>query len=185
MSNEDKILESNNQKPSHTHSCSCGGHCHNHGSGEGNHCCSSKQEQGPINIEREEIKILIELKEYTYMPIAEFVMCNSANSHVSFSALAPVYLESIDDDMGKVKELAKAFKDLEKKGLITLDYDIPLKGFDYSIYTDSNIYKYFIETVEEGKNKPDFLCDTTEIEFGSVALTDLGKRVVSSIEIEQ
>lgn len=175
MNNEDS------NKNQHCQGCGCGGHGHSeHKNGEKG-CCGKDQE--PINLSREELEILLELKEYCYLPIAEFVMCSSVNDHVRFTALAPVYIEKIEDDMEKVKNINTILRELEKKKLISLDYDIPLKGFDYTIYTKSEVYQYFIESINEGKEKTEFICDTAEIEFGSVALTDLGKRAVNSITV--
>lgn len=186
MSKDYKKTEENQKKAEDNQVCSCG----EHGDGHKTECKESCggcpiKEQGSITLSKKELEILMELKEYIYLPIVEFVMCSSLNHHISFTALAPVYIEKIDDNMEKVKKLGAIFKELENKRLISLDYDIPLKGFDYSIYKESDIYKYFLECVEEGKDNPDFLCDTAEIEFGSIALTPLGKRAVGSITIEK
>lgn len=185
MNNYYKKTEGNQEKGQDNHVCSCGCHSNGHENEQDREqegCCM--KQKGWITLERKEIEILMELKEYNYLSIAEFVMCSSVNDHISFTALAPVYIEKTNDNMEKVKELGAVFKELEKKRLISLDYDIPLKGFDYSIYKESDIYKYFIESVEAGKENPDFLCDTAEIELGSVALTDLGQRAVDSITVE-
>lgn len=178
MNNEYKLTD--NEK-NHCQGCGCGGHGHSEHDNGQKGCCGKEQE--PINLSREELEILLELKEYSYLPIAEFVMCSSVNDHVRFTALAPVYIEKIDDSMEKVKKTGSVFSELEKKKLISLDYDIPLKGFDYTIYTKSELYQYFIDSINQGKEKKDFICDTPEIECGSVALTDLGKRAVDSITV--
>ncbi|MHC1723644.1 MAG: hypothetical protein AB9836_10620 [Aminipila sp.] len=167
------------------HNCSsCTAHGHSHNQIEKGGCCS-KQEQGPINLNKEELKILLELKEFNYLPISEFVMSSSENDHISFSGLAPVYIRDLKDTMEVVKEIGTVLKGLEAKGLISLDYDIPLQGYDYTMHTESELYKFFIQTVKDGTGKPGFLCDRAEIELGSAALTPLGVKVVESIHVEE
>ena len=46
------------------------------------------------------------------------------------------------------------------------------------------MYKHFEQTVAEGKKQKNFLCDISEIELGSMALTALGERVVNHIMAE-
>jgi hypothetical protein len=185
-----KIEEKNKQAHNHEHGCGCGcgshGHSHTHQEQQEESCggCCSKQGQEPIHIVKEELELLLELKEYNYLPISEFVMCSSENDHVRFSGLAPVYIKKMNDSMEVVREKRTVLKQLEEKGLISLDYDIPLQGYDYSMHTESELYKYFIETVEAGKNNSDFICDKAEIEFGSAALTLLGEKAVQSIHVE-
>ncbi|MDR1409649.1 MAG: hypothetical protein LBJ12_05195 [Oscillospiraceae bacterium] len=45
-------------------------------------------------------------------------------------------------------------KQLAEYGVITLDYDIPLEGFDYAIFTESAACKYFRDTVQVEKSEP-------------------------------
>jgi hypothetical protein len=49
---------------------------------------------------------------------------------------------------------AVALKQLAEYGVITLDYDIPLEGFDYAIFTESAACKYFRDTVQVEKSEP-------------------------------
>lgn len=186
-------VHTHNHDHGHHHSCGCGcsgEHTHDqtntHEHEQEGSCggCCSKKEQGPINISKEELEILLELKEYHYLPISEFVMSNSENEHIGFTGLAPVYIKKLDDSMETVKGIVNVLKQLVKKGLISIDYDLPLQGYDYSMHTESELYKYFTKTVEDGKENPDFLCDKAEIGFGSVALTLLGEKAVQSIEVE-
>ncbi|QHI73669.1 hypothetical protein [Aminipila terrae] len=189
MCSKEEINEKSHKHTHHGHSCgcSCGGHGHSHDTEQVQNCgsCHSTKEQGPINLSREELEILLELKEFNYLPISEFIMSNSENHHIEFSSLAPVYIRDLKDTMETVRSIGSILKELEKKGLITLDYDIPLQGYDYTMHTESELYKYFIKTVEEGKNTPGFLCDRGDIEFGSAALTPLGESVVKSIHVEE
>lgn len=65
-----------------------------------------------------EIEFLRELGEVAFLPVAR-----------SMGDLTPVYLEA-----GDREEMSLLLQCLEKKGLISLDYDKPLKGFDESAY---------------------------------------------------
>ena len=107
-------------------------------------------------------------------------MSSSTEKEARFVSLAPVYITALDDSMETVKKIGAILSVLEKKGLISLDYDTPLQDYDYTQYTNSVLFAYFTETVNEGKKSPRFLCDTAEIEFGSMALTEFGKESLSS-----
>ena len=95
--------------PDCTHNCSSCGHCRNCG-----HC---------LTLNEAELYILQKLGQIPFLPVAR--RADSAD---------PVYLE---DRNYPVEEYSLVLQSLEKKGLITLDYDIPIKGFrspDYSCY---------------------------------------------------
>ena len=68
--------------------------------------------------------------------------------------LTPVYLES-----GEQTEMSLIIQCLEKKGLLSLDYDQPLKGFNGSAYATYPIQ-------------------------GSMALTERGHKVLEMLEYQ-
>lgn len=70
--------------------------------------------------------------------------------------LEPVYLE---DGEEKREEYSLLLQCLEKKGLISLDYDKPLKGFDMVAYARYPIH-------------------------GSMALTERGQKVLELLDIQ-
>lgn len=118
-----------------------------------------------------------QLVQCNYLPISRFIMSSSKEEEARFVSLAPVYINAVDDSMETMKKTGRVLSELEKKRLISLDYDIPLEDYDYTLYTNSVLFAYFTETVKEGKKKPGFLGDTAEIELGSIALTELGEKV--------
>ena len=65
-----------------------------------------------------EIDFLNMLAQYAFLPVAR-----------RMGDLTPVYLEE-----GDPEEMSLLLQLLEKKGLISLDYDKPLRGFDESAY---------------------------------------------------
>lgn len=147
-------------------------------------CCATKQQE-PLELNKEELTFLLELSQVAYLPLAQFVMTNSENDAIGFIALPAVHLKTADDSLEVVKERSKTLRSLEQKRLISLDYELPLEGYDYKEYLNSAVYAYFEETVNQGKEQPDFICDTAEIDLGSMALTALGIRAVDSIHLEE
>lgn len=157
------------------HHCKCGG-------------CQQKKNQKPPKIpdlSLEEKQIIGRLQQYHYLPICQFIMAKQNEGDVRFIALAPVYLENGQEDMATVKTLGAALKTLEEKKIITLDYDMPLKGFDYGLYGTSRVYKELKQAVKEGSQRPGFLCDTTEMEQGSIALTPYGEELLDYITVAE
>ena len=67
---------------------------------------------------RKEIDFLNILGQYAFLPVAR-----------TMGDLTPIYLEE-----GDREEMSLLLQCLEKKGLISLDYDKPLAGFDETAY---------------------------------------------------
>ena len=91
----------------------------------------------------QEIDFLNQLAQYAFLPVAR-----------SMGDLTPVYLEE-----GEREEMSLLLQCLEKKGLISLDYDKPLKLFDESAYAAYPIR-------------------------GSMALTERGQKVLELMEYQ-
>jgi len=91
----------------------------------------------------QEIDFLNQLAQYAFLPVAR-----------SMGDLTPVYLEE-----GSQEEMSLLLQCLEKKGLISLDYDKPLKLFDESAYAAYPIR-------------------------GSMALTERGQKVLELMEYQ-
>ena len=90
-----------------------------------------------------EIEFLNLLGQYAFLPVAR-----------SMGDLTPVYLEN-----GDREEMSLLLQCLEKKGLISLDYDKPLSGFDMAAYSAWPIH-------------------------GSLALTERGQKVLELMEYQ-
>lgn len=142
-------------------------------------CCCHKQPT-PISLDETQKQFLLELTLHEYLPVTRFIRTNSVNDDVYIIALAPVYLVTAEDSIETVKQTGSFLLDMEKAGLITLDYGAPLDGYPYLEYTRSSLFAYFSKTVCEGAEcNPDFLGDTPHLELGSIAITDLGRRSLS------
>ena len=90
-----------------------------------------------------EIEFLNTLGQYAFLPVAR-----------TMGDLTPVYLEE-----GDREEMSLLLQCLEKKGLISLDYDKPLRQFDESAYAAYPIR-------------------------GSMALTERGQKVLELMEYQ-
>ena len=92
---------------------------------------------------QKEIDFLNILGQYAFLPVAR-----------TMGDLTPVYLEE-----GDREEMSLLLQCLEKKGLVSLDYDKPLAGFDMRDYADYPIQ-------------------------GSMALTERGQKVLELMEYQ-
>lgn len=110
-------------------------------SGCGN-CCGSCGSCGDLILSEREIQFLQLLAQIPFLPTAR-----------KRDSMVPVYPEDPS------QEATLALQCLEKRGLIQLDYDLPLKGFDYSAV-------------------PAFPVQ------GSFTLTARGQQVIDSMEIQ-
>ena len=90
-----------------------------------------------------EIGFLRTLAQVAFLPVAR-----------TMGDLTPVFLEE-----GDREEMSLLLQVLEKKGLISLDYDKPLKGFDMGAYAAFPIH-------------------------GSMALTERGQKVLELMEYQ-
>lgn len=92
---------------------------------------------------QKEIDFLEKLGQVAFLPVAR-----------SMGDLTPIFLEE-----GEQEEMSLLLQCLEKKGLVSLDYDKPLKGFDESAYAPWPIR-------------------------GSMALTERGQKVLEMMEYQ-
>ena len=92
---------------------------------------------------QKEIDFLNTLGQFAFLPVAR-----------SMGDLTPVYLEE-----GRQEEMSLLLQCLEKKGLISLDFDKPLRGFDESAYAAYPIR-------------------------GSMAVTERGQKVLELLEYQ-
>lgn len=97
-----------------------------------------------LTLSRQELDFLEKLGQIPFLPVAR-----------KMGDLTPVYLE---DQECPAEEYSLILQCLEKKGLVSLDFDMPIKGFDDSAYAAYPIR-------------------------GSIALTARGQRALELIEL--
>ena len=110
-------------------------------SGCGN-CCGSCGGCGQLILSEGEIKLLLSLAQIPFQPVAR-----RADSE------EPIYLE---DPTLQAEEASLLLQCLAKRGLISLDYDLPLKGWTYSAYASYPIHGSFALTAK-GQQAVEFL----------------------------
>ena len=81
-------------------------------------CASCSGCARELTLTQPELDFLNKLAQYAFLPVAR-----------KMGDLEPVYLEE-----GDPAEMSVLLQVLEKKGLISLDYDKPLRGFNESAY---------------------------------------------------
>ena len=118
---------------------SCSG-CHSESCG-----CSSCGHASELVMTRLELDFLQELAQIPFLPVAR-----------TMGDLTPVYLEKGEAEK---EQMSLVLQCLEKKGLISLDYSKPLRGFDDSAYAAYPIR-------------------------GSMALTERGQKVLELVELQ-
>ncbi len=155
------------------HKC-CGKHKHHHADENHAHdgCCGSHNhgDSKSDELTEDEQQLLSAVEKFGCIPVVRFVMKSSKSSHFESTALSAVYIMSAEDDMQDVKSRAKLFTSLEDKGLLSIDYDAPVSNYDYSEFTNSNIYKDFVTMMKESAGNEDFVFDIADMDKGSVAL---------------
>lgn len=110
-------------------------HCENCGSCDG---CKHA-----LLLTPQELRLLRQFAQIPFLPVAR-----------KQDAEEPVYLEDADPTQS-----AYTIACLEKKGLIDIDYHLPLSGFDYSAYADYPLR-------------------------GSMALTERGQEVLDTVDLQ-
>jgi len=119
----------------------CNGNCGSCSGGCGS-CGGCARE---LTLIREELDFLRELGEVAFLPVAR-----------TMGDLTPVYLEA---GLDQKDHYALLLQCLEKKGLISLDYDKPLRGFSDTAYASYPIR-------------------------GSMGLTERGQKVLEMVEYQ-
>ena len=109
-----------------THDC---GSCGKQGAGCGG-CGSSK-------LNREERAILLELAQTPFLPLVQFERRESYFAPLEPLEPSPVYLRTGEEDTAEIELISLALRRLASRGYLTLDYDIPLSGYDYVLYQTS------------------------------------------------
>lgn len=102
-------------------------------SGCGN-CCGNCGGCGELILSEGEIALLLQLAQIPFLPVAR-----------KADSTDPVYLE---DPSCSPEKASLILQCLEKRGLISLDYDRPLKSWDYSAYAAYPLHGSFALTAK-------------------------------------
>ena len=91
-------------------------HCSSGGCGNCSGCANE------LTLTQQEIDLLMSLGQFSFLPVARRA-----------DDMTPIYRE---DTLYPQEQYSLIFQCLEKKSLIRLDYDTPLRGADMSAYND-------------------------------------------------
>ena len=158
---------------------------HHHHDSHGHHCCGKCSGHcgcGSLTLTTREQAFIRCLAQLPFLPVAQFLLRSTKSEHLEAIALAPVYILDPEDTIDHIKETGIVLRGLEEKGLITLDYDVPLQNYDYQTYHSSAVYHSFQQTVEEAKTRSDFLYNIGVMELGSMALTQRGYEIADRLK---
>ena len=172
----------------HEHSNSCGctdHHHHEHSDSCGCGCDCGCEDEATVSLNpdtkltSDQLAFLRELAHHNYMPIAQFVLKSTVEPNFESVALYPVFIGTTEDSMETVKNMGNFLQELEDMGVITLDYDLPLKGYAYEEYHNCALYSYFCKTVTSSQGNENFLGDTPTLELGSMGITEAAIKLFS------
>lgn len=129
----------------------------------------------PSSLSEEERHLLDLLSQQAFLPIARFLLQNPENPELSFVMAAPVFLETPEDSPEAIRVAGNALLSLRKRQYLTLDYDLPLDGFDYGAWEQSRHYQDFAFASQSKDAVP-------VLERGSAALTLQGQEALDELE---
>ncbi|WP_409969493.1 hypothetical protein RFF05_06150 [Bengtsoniella intestinalis] len=158
-----------------TQGCGCGGHDHAHGEGCG---CGGHEEATPMYTYNQEPlsdaqkTFLQQMAQCCYLPVARYVVKSSKESDFQMGAFGPAFIQGDHHSRMELEQVRLFLTELEHLGLLSLDYDIPLDGYDYGIYGESEVFTQLKEAVADSQGKAGFLGDIATYEEGSMALTE-------------
>lgn len=129
----------------------------------------------PSPLSEEERHLLDLLSQQAFLPVARFLLQNPENPELSFVMAGPVFLETPEDSSEKISAAGKGLLSLQKRRYLTLDYDLPLDGFDYGVWEQSRHYQDFVFASQSKDAVP-------VLERGSAALTLQGQEAIDEPE---
>ena len=105
-------------------------------------CCGNCGGCGELILSQGEIEMLQTLWEIPFLPVARKADCPD-----------PIYLE---EEKYTPEEYTLILRCLEKRGMISIDFSAPLKGFDYKNYQNYPLKGSFALT-EKGQNTAEII----------------------------
>ncbi|MFI3253240.1 MAG: hypothetical protein R3Y63_02705 [Eubacteriales bacterium] len=167
----------------------CGGGCSSHNSGGCGGCGSHgaggcgggsgiPDSDNPLEVmitPQEEI-FLQKLSQCPFLPVAQFLLRAKDPNEQGHMSLEPVFVETGDEDFSEIKRQAEVILILAQKNIVSVDFDAPLEGSDYSIFNNS--FQTLSNAVADSQEEfypPEMVC-------GSVCLTAVGDIVVEQLD---
>lgn len=130
--------------------------------------CAGCSARDSARLDLGEMVLMYELMQTPFLPVCRLV---ELSPNEKKTILEPIYFNDPQTSLDEIKEIGSALKAMAERGLITIDYDIPLQNCDYNEYKTSNILQNC------GEN--------AELELGSMALTNFGRAVIENLSTGQ
>lgn len=108
------------------------------------------------------------LSQTPFLPVARYIAEDGSGHPVTLQP-APVYASGEGDTVESVRRTADALNELEARGLVSIDYDIPLKGAEEGDFAPVWLNAHF------GRG--------ARLQVGSVALTGAGQEKLWEVEL--
>lgn len=128
-----------------------------------------------------EANFLMNFGHIDYLPLARFCTGSTKSGDANSVALDNVFLKTGSETIPEINLTADTLESLESRGIISLDYDIPLANFDYALFENSDAFALLVRTVEEGRTREGYLFDRAYVEKGSIAPTKKGRKILRLI----
>lgn len=124
----------------------------------------------------QEKALLAKLGVYAYLPICRLVARNTLREQSYVVVAAPLYLEEPHTPASEAEDVSRALQALYTRGYVTLDYQLPLQGYDYSQITRTDY-------VQELLWRYQLPLSTLEVDQGSACLTLQGQEALEDAEL--
>lgn len=131
---------------------------------------------GSSTLQEPERTLLAELAQTPFLPIVQFQRRESYFDAPEPLDPSPVYLRTGAETTSDIELTSLALRRLASRGYITLDYDIPLSGYDYVLYQTS-AFQHRLSLLHPGY--------TILPKRGSMALTLRGQQAADDLEFSQ
>lgn len=140
--------------------------------------CSGCSARANARLDLGEMVLMYELMQTPFLPVCRIIAVRGGERK---EALSPVYFNDPKTTLSEIEEIGRALTGMAERGLITIDYDIPLQSCDYNEYKTSDILQNFIEIMGEKAEG----VEKVELDMGSMALTNFGRAVIENLSMGQ
>lgn len=134
-------------------------------------CGSNAKTLNMQELTKSETDFIAELLSHCYLPVTQFILEDKSQSDFSLEIYSPVYIANSEQIISATTEIGKMLENLEQRGILSLDYDIPLSNYDYDDYYKSLAYTSFEASANTEIAQTDSSDIYPTIRKGSMTLT--------------
>lgn len=133
-------------------------------------CGSHNQGMDSMELTEAEREFVEQLESHCYLPVVQFLVQDTTDPVFKIVAFSPVYMAEEGEAMEEIQAMGKMLVALQKKKVLTLDYHLPLQGYGYEEYLQSDVFLAFAKKVAE-EVQEEYAGVFATIQKGSMALT--------------